>query len=58
MNQHPIPSRLNSLSAEGEVEVEVTKKEGEVQETITQVKVTDIKTRIKIYSLKEAVGGD
>jgi hypothetical protein len=55
-----MPSRLNSLSAEGEAkaEVEVTKEEGEFQVTITQVKVPDIQTRIRISILKEAEGGD
>jgi hypothetical protein len=55
-----MPSRLNSPSAEGEAEVEaeVTEEEGEVQETITQVKVTHIKINIIISSLKEAEGGD
>jgi hypothetical protein len=36
----------------------VTEKEGEVQETITQVKVTHIKIKIKISILEEAEGGD
>jgi hypothetical protein len=61
-----MPSRLDSPS----VEAEVTKEEGEVQVTITQVKfidnrtrikiskVTDNKTRIRISSLKEAKGED
>ena len=49
-------SRLNSPSAEEEAEV--TEEEGEVQVTITQVKVRNIKTRIKISSLKEVEGGD
>jgi hypothetical protein len=67
-----MPSRLNSLSAEGEAEaeVEVIKEEGEVQVTITQMKVTDNRTRIiiskvtdnrtriRISSLKEAEGED
>jgi hypothetical protein len=59
-----MPSRLNSLSAKAEV----TKEEGEVQATITQVKVTknitririskvtDKRTKIIISSLKEAKG--
>ena len=51
-----MPSRLNSSSIEGEAEV--IKEEGEVQVRISQVKVTDIKTRIKISSLKEAEGED
>jgi transcriptional regulator of met regulon len=72
MSQQPMPSRLNSPSVEGEAEeeAEVTKEEGEVQVTITQVKVTDNITRIKISkvtdnrtrirtsSLKEAEGED
>ena len=55
-----MPSRLNSPSAEGELEeeVEVTEEEGEVQVTITQVKVRYNKTRIGISSLKEAEGED
>ena len=63
-----MPSKLNSLSAEGEAEV--TKEEGAVQVTLTQVEVTDNKTRIRISkatnnitririsSLKEAEGED
>jgi hypothetical protein len=69
-----MPSRLNSPSAEGEAEaeaeVEFTKEEGEFQVTITQMKVTDNKTgiriskvtdnrtRIRISILKEAEGED
>jgi hypothetical protein len=70
MNQSPMPSKLNSLSIEGEAEVEaeVTKEEGAVQVTRTQVedtdnktrikisKVTDNKIRIKVSNLKEAEG--
>jgi hypothetical protein len=72
MSQSPMPSKLNSPSAEGEAEeeVEVIKEEGEVQVTITQTKVTDNRTRIiiskvtnnrtriRISSLKEAEGED
>jgi hypothetical protein len=60
MSQKPMPSRLNSLSAEGEVEVEVEviEEEREVQEKITQVKVTHMKIRIKISSLKDTERGD
>jgi hypothetical protein len=67
-----MPSRLNSPSVEGEAEeeAEVTKEEGEVQVTITQVKVTNNRTRIiiskvtdnitriRISSLKEVEGED
>jgi hypothetical protein len=67
-----MPSKLNSPSIEGEAkeEVEVTKDEGALQVTHTQVEVTDNKIRIKISkvidnntkirisSLKEAEGED
>ena len=68
MSQKPTPWRLNSPSAEEEEEV--TKDEGALQVTNTQVevtnnrtrikisKVTDNKTRIKISILKEAEGED
>jgi hypothetical protein len=51
-----MPSKLNSLSIEGEAEV--TKDEGALQVTNTQVEVTDNNTRIRISSLKEAEGED
>ena len=63
-----MPSKLNSLSTEGEEEV--TKDEGVLQVTNTRMevtynrasikisKVTDNNTRIKIFSLKEAEGED
>jgi hypothetical protein len=68
MSQQSMPSRLNSPSAEGEAEI--IEEEGEFQVTITQVKVIDNITRIKISkiiynitrirtsSLKEEYGGD
>ena len=54
-----MPSKLNSPSAEGEAEV--TKDEGALQVTNTQVEVTDNRTRIKIFvicsfSLNEVMG--
>jgi hypothetical protein len=66
MSQLPMPSKLNSLSTEGEEEV--TKDEGVLQVTNTQVevrdnrtiikisKVTNNSTRIRISSIKEAEG--
>jgi hypothetical protein len=46
MSQLPMPSKLNSLSTEGEAEV--TKDEGVLQVNNTQVEVRDNKTIIKI----------
>ena len=53
-------SKLNSPSAEGEVEeeAEVTKEEGAIKVTLTPVEVTDNKINIRISSLKEAEGED
>jgi hypothetical protein len=67
-----MPSKLNSPSAEGEAEeeAEITKDEGALQVTNTQVEVTDNRTRIKfskvtdnivrirVSNLKEAEGED
>jgi hypothetical protein len=60
MSQSPMLSKLNSPSAEGEAEeeAEVTKDEGVLQVTNTQVEVIDNSTRIRISSLKEAEGED
>jgi hypothetical protein len=72
MSQQQMPSRINSPSIEGESEewAKVTEEEGEVQVTITQVKVTNNITKIKISkvthnrtkirtsNLKEAEGED
>jgi hypothetical protein len=72
MSQSPMPSKLNSLSTEGEAEgeVEVTKEEGIVPVTLTPVedtdnrsqikisKVTNNRVRIRVSNLKEAEGED
>jgi hypothetical protein len=50
-----MPSKLNYLSTEGEAEeeAEVTKEEGAVQVTLTQVEDTDNRTRIKISKVTD-----
>jgi hypothetical protein len=50
-----MPSKLNYLSTEGEAEeeVEVTKEEGAVQVTLTQVEDTNNRTRIKISKVTD-----
>ena len=55
MSEQPTPSRLNSPSREGEAEeeAEVTKEEGAVQVTLTQVEDTDNRTRIKISKVTD-----
>ena len=55
-----MPSKLNSPSAErkAEEEAKVTKDEGVLQVSNTQVEVTDNNTKIRLSSLKEAEGED
>jgi hypothetical protein len=50
-----MPSKLSYLSTEGEAEeeAEVTKEEGAVQVTLTQVEDTDNRTRIKISKVTD-----
>jgi hypothetical protein len=55
MSQSPMLSKLNSPSAEGEVEedAEVTKEEGAIKVTLTLVEVTNNNIRIKISKVKD-----
>jgi hypothetical protein len=55
MSQSPMLSKLNSPSAEGEVEeeAEVTKEEGAIKVTLTPVEEIDDIIRIKISKVKD-----
>jgi hypothetical protein len=54
-SQSPMPSKLNSPSAEGEAEeeAEVTKEEGAIKITLIPLEVTDNNIRIKISKVKD-----